>query len=116
MGRIEVNDIKIYAYHGCLHEESVIGGNYLVSVILETDFSAAAESDKLVNTIDYSAVAFIVQDEMKVRSKLIEHVAYRILNRLKTDLKAVESAEVRLTKIAPPIQGDVQNVTVVVKA
>ena len=115
MGRIEVNDIRIYAYHGCLHEESLIGGNYLVNVVLHTDFSGAAKSDKLVETIDYVDVSRIVHEEMDIRSKLIENVAYRILNRLKENFDTLEKAEVKLTKMSPPINGDVRDVTVVVE-
>ena len=29
---IEVNGIKLYAFHGCLPEEGKIGGNYIVDV------------------------------------------------------------------------------------
>ena len=42
---IEVNGIKIYAFHGCLEEEGKIGGNYLVDVMLNTNFSLAAKND-----------------------------------------------------------------------
>jgi len=49
MGIIRLNQIKVYAYHGCLHEEEIIGGNYEIDVELHTDFLEAAKSDKLVN-------------------------------------------------------------------
>ena len=44
MNRIEVNGIRLYAYHGCLKEEGVIGGHYVVDVTIDTDFSVAAET------------------------------------------------------------------------
>ena len=49
---VEVNGIKLYAFHGCLLEEEMVGGNYLVDVYLETDFSEAAQTDDLSKTVD----------------------------------------------------------------
>ena len=50
---IKVEDIKLYAYHGCMEEEGLIGGHYSVDVLIETDFSSAAEKDDLNKTVDY---------------------------------------------------------------
>ena len=38
MGLIEVNGIRVFAYHGCLAEEATIGGLYRVDVQVEGDF------------------------------------------------------------------------------
>ena len=83
--RIEINGIKLYAFHGCLPEEEKIGGNYVVDVMLNTDFSSAAISDNLNETVDYVDVNRIVGEEMAIRSKLIEHVGQRIIKRLKLE-------------------------------
>ncbi len=110
---IHVNGIKCYAYHGCLEEEALIGGNYVVDVVLRTNFAVAAEKDDLNETIDYCDVARIVQEEMAIRSKLIEHVGKRIHDRMWAELKGLESVKLTVTKISPPIQGDVAAVSVV---
>ena len=115
MGIIRVNDIRLYAYHGCLPEEGKIGGNYVVDVVLHTDFSEAAQTDDLTKTIDYCEVNDIVEKEMAVRSKLIEHVAQRILNQLKARFADLEKAAVTVTKIKPPINGNVGDVQVTVE-
>ena len=109
---ITVNNIKLYAYHGCLEEEALIGGNYIVDVIIHTDFSEAAQTDDLTKTVDYCDVYELVKREMAIRSKLIEHVAMRIGNALVAMNKNIEKAEIHLTKIAPPMNGDVESVTV----
>jgi dihydroneopterin aldolase len=115
MSIIRVNDIKLYAYHGCLPEEAIIGGNYIVDVVLHTDFSEAAVTDDLTKTIDYCHVNDIVEKEMAVRSKLIEHVAQRILNQLNASFSQLSKAEVTVTKVKPPINGNVGNVAVTVE-
>ena len=112
---IEVNGIKVYAFHGCLVEESLIGGNYEVDVSMLTDFQLAAETDALEHTIDYVIVNQIVKEEMAIRSKLIEHVGHRILVRLKKTCKNLHDVLIKITKICPPINGDVDNVAIIIE-
>lgn len=112
---IEVNGIKLYAYHGCLEEEGLIGGNYVVDIHLSTNFMSAAVSDNLSETIDYVDINRIVAEEMGVRSKLIEHVGKRIIDRIKSDCLGVNSIRVKITKICPPINGDVENVAIIIE-
>ena len=116
MGIIRVEDIRCYAYHGCMDEEALIGTDYSVNVEVNTDLSASAQSDNLLDTVDYVAISMIVQEEMAIRSKLIEHVAKRILDRLMIELPTVERSKVVVVKHKAPIQGDVQRVSVEMKA
>ena len=112
---INIEGIKLYAYHGCLEEEARIGGNYIVDVYMTTDFSEAAKSDDLKQTIDYCAVYEIVKAEMAIRSRLIEQVCRRISDRIKKDLKGVKTLRVKVTKLSPPMNGDVEKVSVEIK-
>ena len=112
---IEVNGIKIYAFHGCLPEEGRIGGKYIVDVMLNTNFSEAAATDDLDKTIDYVIVNKIVLQEMAIRSKLIEHVGQRIVSRLQKEIKNLYSIKVKITKVSPPINGDVENVAIIIE-
>lgn len=114
MGIIKVDGIKLYAFHGCLPEEAVIGGNYIVNVVLYTDFGKAAQTDELIDTIDYCDVYQIVKEEMAIRSKLIEHVAQRITDRFKIAFPTLQKSEVTVVKIAPPMNGSVEQVSVTV--
>lgn len=113
--RIEVNGIKLYAHHGCLDEEALIGGHYVVDVSLYTDFSNAAETDSLSQTVDYVDINRIVTEEMAIRSKLIEHVGKRIYDRIKSELNSIDSLSVKITKLTPPINGDVENVAITIE-
>ncbi len=116
MGIIRVEDIRCYAYHGCMDEEALIGTDYSVNVEVNTNLSVSAQSDNLLDTVDYVAISKIVQEEMAIRSKLIEHVAKRILDRLMIELPTVERSKVVVVKHKAPIQGDVQRVSVEMKA
>ena len=112
---IEVNGIQLYAYHGCLEEEARIGGYYKVDVRMRTDFKQAAETDELALTIDYVQVNRIVTEEMAIRSKLIEHVGQRIVDRMFKEVPRLDALSVKVTKITPPINGDVQNVAIIIE-
>lgn len=112
---IEVNGIKLYAFHGCLPEEEKIGGHYSVDVMLNTNFSEAAINDDLKNTIDYVDINRIVCEEMAIRSKLIEHVGQRIINRIKTEIQNIHFIRIKVIKICPPINGDVDNVAIIIE-
>jgi dihydroneopterin aldolase len=112
---IEVNGIKLYAFHGCLPEEGKIGGNYIVDVSLQTDFTEAAITDELIKTVDYVDINKIVKEEMAIRSKLIEHVGQRIFNRIKKEVQNVDKLKIKVVKICPPINGDVENVAIIIE-
>ena len=114
MQKILVQGINIYAYHGCLEEEAKIGCNYIVDVEMETDFSEAAKTDDLSKTIDYVVVYNIVKAQMAIRSKLIEQVGQRIVNELKKELKGLKKVDVTVTKINPPMNGNVDKVAIVI--
>ena len=113
--KIHVRGIRCYAYHGCMAEEARIGGHYMVDVDIDTDFSKAASSDELIDTVDYCAVQKIVSEEMAIRSKLIEHVGQRIVTRIQNELQGVLSLRVEVHKLSPPIDGDTNEVSIVIE-
>ena len=113
MGKIQVNNIKLYAYHGCLEEEAKIGSWYRVDVEVEADLSKSSQTDELVDTVDYVHLNHVVKEEMAIRSKLLEEVAKRILNRFFIELAMVNKATVSVAKINPPIGGNVQEVVII---
>jgi dihydroneopterin aldolase len=112
MGVIYVNNIEVFAKHGCQQEEGVIGGKYLVDVSLHLDMHEACRTDELDATVDYVEVARIVRAEMAIRSKLIEAVGYRILKSLERNFDYADNIMVRVTKISPPIPGNVESVSI----
>ncbi len=114
MHKIIVEGIKLYAYHGCLKEEAKIGTNYIVDVTIETDFTEAAKTDDLSKTIDYVSIFNIVKKQMAIRSKLIEQVGQRIINELKNEMKGLKKVKVKVTKLNPPMNGNVEKVSIVI--
>lgn len=91
----------------------LIGSDYRVDLEITADLSQPAVSDQLSETVDYVHLNNIIKEEMKVRSNLLEHVAKRIIDRIFKEIKEVTEVEVEVSKINPPIGGDVESVSVI---
>ena len=113
MGIIQVNNIKLYAYHGCLEEEAKIGSWYRVAVEVKADLKKSAKTDNLKDTVDYVHLNLIVKEEMAIRSKLLEEVAQRILDRFFKEIPMIKKAKIEVAKINPPIGGNVEEVVII---
>jgi len=113
LGIIKINNIHIYAYHGCLVEESKIGSDYRVDLSVKGSLKKSATSDDLRDTIDYVLLNKIVKEEMAIRAKLLETVANRILDRIFIKIPMAKKAKVKVSKLNPPIGGNVEMVSVI---
>ena len=112
MDKIYLKNIKIYAYHGCMEEEKKIGSDYLVNLVVHADLSLSCKSDKLYDTVDYVALLDIVKKQMNMRANLLENVADRVVNKIISQFPSVRKAVVKIAKLNPPINGDVDEVVV----
>ncbi|MEZ5198236.1 MAG: dihydroneopterin aldolase [Bacteroidales bacterium] len=112
MGNISIEGMTFRAYHGCMEEEQVIGNTFVVDLYLDTDTTKAEQSDSLGDTADYAEAYKIVQKEMEIPSKLLEHVGRRIIEAIKNAFPEIEAIEVRVAKMNPPINGQAESVSV----
>jgi len=112
MGVIEIEGMEFYARHGYYAAEQKIGARFLVNIRIETDCSKAAMSDNLDDALNYQKVYNIVKNEMCIVSKLLEHVAQRILNHLKKQFPEIRKATVKISKMNPPMGGPIEKVSV----
>jgi len=110
---ITLNTMKFYAYHGVQTEERIIGGVFLVdlSYTIHTD---AVETDRIEDTVNYAELFDLVKEEMMKPSSLIEHVAGRILNVIKARFPQIISLVVKLSKLNPPVNGEMASASVTV--
>ena len=113
MGIVKVENIRVFAYHGCLKEETKIGSDYRVDLEVEADLQKSAKSDVLKDTVDYVFLNRIVREEMLKPTHLLETVAKRILIRILKESPMVKKATVWVSKLNPPIGGDVEKVTII---
>ena len=114
MGLIVVEGIRVFAFHGHLPEEAVLGGHFKVNVWVTVDTLDVEKTDSLNDTVDYVKIIEIVKEQMAIRANLIEVPAKRIINAILT-LEKVLKVKVEVEKILPPINADFNKISVVLE-
>ena len=115
MGIIRIEEMEFYSYHGHYKEERIIGSRFLVDLTMETDCEKASLSDDLDEALDYQKAYDVLKEEMKEKSFLLEHIARRILDALFSHFPELEKAEVKVSKLNPPMGGKMKAVSVEMK-
>jgi len=115
MGYIILNNIKTYSYHGCMDEEEKIGTEFRTDIKVKTDLYKAAKTDNLKYGLDYTRLNEIVMEQMKIRSKLMETVALRIIKQILKEFKIAQEVQVTITKLNPPVGGNIEAVSIQMK-
>jgi 7,8-dihydroneopterin aldolase/epimerase/oxygenase len=115
MQKIKLKNIKIYAYHGCMEEEAKIGSFYIVNVTIWLNLERSGKSDLLNDTVNYGKIAQIIENQMAIRSNLLEHVTYRIIREIKFQCKKVKAIKASVAKVSPPVNVNMDQVKVTFK-
>ena len=105
MAKLAIEGMEFYAFHGYYKEEQLSGGKYTVDVYVELASVIAGETDQLSDTVNYEAIYQIVKNVMSNPVNLIEHIAHKILTRIKGELNISTKVTVRVRKHHPPIKG-----------
>ena len=104
--------MRFYAHHGCFVQERAIGTHFIVDLRFTTDTSRAEVSDNIADTVSYLDVYQLVKREVEKPSHLLEHVGERVADRLLNSFPTMDQVQVRVTKMNPPLGGQVGSVTV----
>ena len=113
ISKIALKDIKFYSFHGVNPQETIVGNNYMLTVVLTVPLEKATQTDCLDDTINYAEVYGLIKKEMDIPSKLLEHAAGRILRSLKRHFPLLTRIELSLSKVNPPLGGDVFSASVI---
>jgi dihydroneopterin aldolase len=105
MGKVALEGIEFFAYHGYYEEERKIGNKYEVNIEVASDLSDAAKTDSLSGTINYEVLYKVIQHEMMIPSKMLEHVGNRIVDKVMAEFSQIEVITVEISKFNPPIKG-----------
>ncbi len=111
MGKVLLEGMEFFAYHGCFREEKIIGTRFIVDLEVEFDTTMAEKSDDLHETANYQVMFKLVKTEMEIKSNLLEHVARRILDKIRESFPDMEKATVKIAKLNPPLGGKVKQVS-----
>ncbi|WP_224999356.1 dihydroneopterin aldolase [Cesiribacter sp. SM1] len=105
MGKVALEGMEFFAYHGYYDEEQKMGNKYSVDVAVETDLTAAAQHDALAETINYEVLYKIIAQVMSRPSRLLETLNMQIIQEVFKRFPVADRVEVNLSKFNPPIGG-----------
>jgi dihydroneopterin aldolase len=112
MGLIQIENMEFYSFHGHFKEERIVGNRFIVNLTIETDMKMPSESDNLRDALNYQRAYEIVKQQMEIKSYLLENIAKRILDSLYAEMKGIQKATVKVSKINPPMGGKIGSVSV----
>ncbi len=112
MDKVIIRDMQVYAYHGALPEENVLGQNFFISLEMSLPLKEAGMTDDLTKGVSYAEVYERVEKLAKENTfKLIETLAERTA-RLVVEEFPVENVKVTVRKPQAPIPGQFDYVAV----
>jgi dihydroneopterin aldolase len=112
---IQIKGIKSYGYHGVLESENVTGQDFYVDVILEVDLTRASVTDDVSDTINYAEVTELVVKEITGdRVSLIEKLAGRIADRIKSNYPQAATVSVTVHKPHAPVKAHFEDISVTI--
>ncbi len=115
MGLIEIENMEFYAFHGHYGIEQKVGNRFQISIAIETDCTTAGKSDDLKDALDYQKVYQIIDQEMRIKSNLLEHLGNQILDHLYREFgNRIYSSRLKISKMNPPVGGDIEKVSVTI--
>ena len=113
---IELKGLMFRAGHGISEQEQRVGCNFRVNLRLYFSIEASAlEQDQLDGTLDYSKVYEVVCREFKPTVHLIEHAAWRVTKALMDEFKSIQTVEITVEKLNPPISADCESAAIQLK-
>jgi len=111
MGKIIIEEMEFYAFHGHYQEEQIVGNRFLVDLEMEADLTEPAGSDNLKDAVNYQQAYQIIKNEMRrTKSNLLENIGKRILDSLYAEMDGIEKATIKIRKLNPPMGGPIKSV------
>ena len=112
MALITLENMKFYARHGCYQQEQKVGGRFNVTLKYTVDTSIPEVTDDITQTVSYLDIYELVRDQIAIPSAILEHVGRRIIDAMRAKYPSVTSASIAITKLTPPLGGQLDGVTV----
>ncbi len=109
---IRLENMEFRAGHGCYDLEKKVGNRFVVSVEIDAESEEAAREDDVQKAVNYLNVYELVRREMATTSNILENVALRIGDAIRKEWSQVVKVRVEVSKLAPPLGGKIERVTV----
>ncbi len=113
--RIELQRMEFRAFHGCYDLEQKVGNRFTVDLSLTAELGQVAEQDSVEQAVNYLTVFEVVQEQMRITQRTIERVAANIIDALYAAFPQIRHVHCRVSKLAPPLGGKIERVSVVLE-
>ena len=107
-----LRNVRFHAFHGVMPQERRVGADFIVNLRVGYPIEKAMQSDDVSDTLNYAELYAIVKAEMSVPSRLLEHVAGRVVSAIEKAFPQVTSIDLELTKQNPPMGADCDGASV----
>jgi dihydroneopterin aldolase len=111
---IALHGAEFFAKHGFYPEEQLLGCKFSVDIVVGFIPADDLRKDSLSGTINYERLYHIACEQMKKPKKLIETLAQAMIDDIKGEYPTIETAEVTIKKINPPMRGLVDHSSVTI--
>lgn len=113
MDIISIKNLSVFAYHGVMPEENVVGQKFDISVDMYVDNSAAANDDDISKSVSYADVCQTIKEYSQNNTfNLIETLAERLAERLLLEYNDIEKIMLEVNKPWAPVHMPIENVSV----
>lgn len=103
---IHLKKLRFHAFIGVGAQERLTGNDFEVDLRLQTDVSVAMKTDDVCNTVSYAEAYDEVALVMSEPCNLVEHVAFKMAERMMKRWPQIMAVDVKLIKINPPMGAD----------
>lgn len=110
MRGVHLSDLEFFGYHGWHTEEGIAGAKFLVNV--DVFFNSDAAIEHLADTINYVAIYELLKSNMSQPVKLLETLAEKNCEQIRSLDKRISSINIKITKLNPPILNFIGTVSV----
>ncbi len=101
---LHISRLCVYAYHGVMPQEQIVGANFFISLDADIDCAEnALQNDCIDGTVNYAEVVECIKEEMAIKSQLLENLAYRIGMKLLFKFKQMQDIRLLIEKENPPM-------------
>ncbi len=109
---IRLDGIYVRAFHGCYDLEQQVGNRFRVDIVIRTPLGDLPTTDDVTQAVNYLTVFEIVERTMQRTQRTIEAVASNVIAAIKEAFPQIVEVECTVAKIAPPLGGKIDRVSV----
>lgn len=112
---IILDRMEFRAFHGCYDLEQKVGNRFTVDLEITAELGDVAREDCVEKAVNYLLVYETVRGQMRTTQRTIERVATNIIDALYDRFPQIRRIRCKVSKLAPPLGGKLDRVSVVLE-